>query len=631
MGADIKMMVGALTIAKWELLRSRLDLNARSLLAICGFVVLIAVIASQTSHSFMSSNIYTVALDDAGLMQILDCDARFDTLLLNSGAVESEYPNFDLLIIHGDVYVHDGEKSTAALDALNNVLKRNREITLSSYSNLNNSFPVWVTIHYMQRAESFRMPTMAQRERGDDQASGVGAGTEAGSGAWGDDSGDIAGNGQSSQETYESEIEAIIRELERSDADNSAESDGNSQTVPEDMDGYQQLASRNFFEKQTVATPSNIEPPIPFTSVIFAFIFMFPMYFVAQFYSASIMSERTNRNGEFLLVSPLKKHEIVIGKTLPYLTITIALMLGLAAYLKFTLGEVSPYAIMGDSLTILAIMLPVVLLFLSFSFISSILARSFKELTFVTVFFSTIVSGYLFFPAMFAHIHAIALISPMTLVVKVLSDDGIQAGEYLFSTLPLYCVSIATFGFGTMIFREEDLFTQKSVKSKIMGCMDIFLRGKSYIFLLTLVAIPFAYMLELMLIVLLFNIPLPYSIVVMIGLAALVEETFKSIGVYALSLKGNASPITTAVLAGSGFFLGEKLMMLVTVSTIAESVFGSVINMGSLLIYPLLLHISCVAIVSFGLRYRGYVACLLAATAVHSAYNLYLLRGFLSA
>ncbi|OEU64456.1 MAG: hypothetical protein BA870_10175 [Desulfuromonadales bacterium C00003094] len=618
-------MVGALTIAKWELLRSRLDLNARSLLAICGFVVLIAVIASQTSHSFMSSNIYTVALDDTGLMQILDCDARFDTLLLNSGAVASEYPDFDLLIIHGDVYVHDSEKSTAALDALNNVLKRNREITLSSYSDLNNSFPVWVTIHYMQRAESFRMPTMAQREQGDDQASG------AGSGAWGDDSGDSAGNGQLSHETYESEIEAIIRELERSDAGNSAESDGNSQTVPDDMDGYQQLTSRNFFEKQTIATPSNIEPPIPFTSVIFAFIFMFPMYFVAQFYSASIMSERTNRNGEFLLVSPLKKHEIVIGKTLPYLIITIVLMLGLAAYLKFTLGEVSPYAIMSDSLTILAIMLPVVLLFLSFSFISSILARSFKELTFVTVFFSTIVSGYLFFPAMFAHIHAIALISPMTLVVKVLSDDGIQSGEYLFSTLPLYCVSIATFGFGTMIFREEDLFTQKSVKSKIIDCMDIFLRGKSYIFLLTLIAIPFAYMLELMLIVLLFNIPLPYSIVVMIGLAALVEETFKSIGVYALSLKGDASPITTAVLAGSGFFLGEKLMMLVTVSTIAESVFGSVISMGSLLIYPLLLHIGCVAIVSFGLRYRGYAVCLLAATAVHSAYNLYLLRGFLSA
>lgn len=630
MGADIKMMVGALTIAKWELLRSRLDLNARSLLAICGFVVLIAVIASQTSHSFMSSNIYTVALDDAGLMQILDCDTRFDTLLLNSGAAESEYPNFDLLIIHGDVYAHDSEKSTAALDALNNVLKRNREITLSSYSDLNNSFPVWVTIHYMQRAESFRMPTMAQRERGDDQASGVGTGTEAG-GAWGDDSGDSTGNGQLSHETYDSEIDAIIRELERSDAGNSAESDENSRTVSDDMDRYQQLTRRNFFEKQTVATPSNIEPPIPFTSVIFAFIFMFPMYFVAQFYSASIMGERTNRNGEFLLVSPLRKHEIVIGKTLPYLTITIALMLGLAAYLKFTLGEVSPYVIMSDSLIILTIMLPVVLLFLSFSFISSILARSFKELTFVTVFFSTIVSGYLFFPAMFAHIHAIALISPMTLVVKVLSDDGIRSGEYLFSTLPLYCVSIATFGFGTMIFREEDLFTQKSVKSKIMDCMDIFLRGKSYIFLLTLIAIPFAYMLELMLIVLLFNIPLPYSIFAMIGLAALVEETFKSIGVYALSLKGNASPITTAVLAGSGFFLGEKLMMLVTVSAIAESVFGSVISMGSLLIYPLLLHIGCVAIVSFGLRYRGYTACLLTATAVHSAYNLYLLRGFLSA
>jgi len=74
-----------------------------------------------------------------------------------------------------------------------------------------------------------------------------------------------------------------------------------------------------------------------------------------------------------------------------------------------------------------------------------------------------------------------------------------------------------------------------------------------------------------------------------------------------------------------------KLMMLVTVASIADSVFGSVLSMGSLLLYPLLLHIGCGAIVSIGLRYKRYSVCLLAATAVHCAYNLFLLRGVIFA
>ena len=377
----------------------------------------------------------------------------------------------------------------------------------------------------------------------------------------------------------------------------------------------------------------NIEPPIPFTSVIFAFIFMFPMYFVAQFYSASIMNERTNRSGEFLLTSPLTKREIVAGKTLPYLITTIGIMFVLAMYLKYTLGSASIPEIVKNSIVIVAVMLPVVSLFLSFSLFSSILARSFKELTFVSVFFSTIVSGYLFFPAMFAHIHAIALISPMTLVVKILTGTEICLSEYLFSTVPFYCVSIATFGFATLIFREEDLFTQKTVKRKIIDCIELFLRKRSYLFLLTLIFIPFAYMFELMSIVLLFNIPLPYSIIAMVCISALIEEVLKSAGVYTLSLKGytGKQAIILAILAGSGFFVGEKLMMLVTVASIADSVFGTVLSMGSLLVYPLLLHIGCVAIVAIGLRYQRYSVCLLAATAVHVAYNFFLLRGVIFA
>ena len=630
MDTDINMMVGVFTIAKWELLRSRLDLSTRSLLAAGAFVIAIAVIATFASQSSMGSGLYTITLDDANLAQILECDDRFNILLLDSDGAREVYLNrdADILIIGGNVSAHDTEKSIAALDALKSMMKLHREITLSSYPDLNNSFPVWITIHHLEREQSFQMLAAGRSgsELESDSDDDVAGSADAGAGR------ETAGV-EDGLQAYRSGEEAIIRELARSGGADPAETDADSQTVPADMQEYRQMARRNFLEKQTVATPSNIEPPIPFASVIFAFIFMFPMYFVAQFYSASVMNERTNRSGEFLLVSPLTKREIVAGKTLPYLIITIGIMFLLAMYLKYTLGSASPSEIVKNSLIIIFIMLPVVSLFLSFSLFSSILARSFKELTFVSVFFSTIVSGYLFFPAMFAHIHAIALISPMTLVVKILTGTEITLSEYLFSTVPFYCVSIATFGFATLIFREEDLFTQKTVKRKIIDCIELFLRKRSYLFLLTLVFIPFAYMFELMSIVLLFNIPLPYSIIAMIVISALIEEVLKSAGIYTLSLKGytGKQAIILAILAGSGFFVGEKLMMLVTVASIADSVFGSVLSMGSLLVYPLLLHTGCAAIVSIGLRYQRYSVCLLAATAVHAAYNFFLLRGVIFA
>ena len=628
MDTDINMMVGVFTIAKWELLRSRLDLSTRSVIAAGGFVVAIAVIASFASQSYMGSGLYVISLDDAGLAQILECDDRFNILLLGSDDARDAYLNrgADILIISGNVSVHGTEKSIAALDALKSTMKLHREIALSSYPDLNNSFPVWITIHHLEREQSFQMLASAQSgsESDSDEDGGVAGSEGAGHGAAG-----TAGGSQA----YVSGEDAIIMELERSGAIYPDETDAGTLAPPADMQEFRQMAKRNFLEKQTVATPSNIEPPIPFTSVIFAFIFMFPMYFVAQFYSASIMNERTNRSGEFLLVSPLTRREIVAGKTLPYLITTIGIMFVLAMYLKYTLGSTSIPEIVKNSLVIVAVMIPVVSLFLSFSLFSSILARSFKELTFVSVFFSTIVSGYLFFPAMFAHIHAIALISPMTLVVKILTGTEICLSEYLFSTVPFYCVSIATFGFATLIFREEDLFTQKTVKKKIIDCIELFLRKRSYLFLLTLIFIPFAYMFELMSIVLLFNIPLPYSIIAMICISALIEEVLKSAGVYTLSLKGytGKQAIILAILAGSGFFVGEKLMMLVTVASIADSVFGTVLSMGSLLVYPLLLHIGCVAIVAIGLRYQRYSVCLLAATAVHVAYNFFLLRGVIFA
>ncbi|RQD92378.1 ABC transporter, partial [Methanosalsum natronophilum] len=75
-----------------------------------------------------------------------------------------------------------------------------------------------------------------------------------------------------------------------------------------------------------------------------------------------------------------------------------------------------------------------------------------------------------------------------------------------------------------------------------------------------------------------------------------------------------------------------KLISVITLTPIESSLFGFVMSMGPLLLLPLMLHVSATAIVGIGLYYLGhryYLVLLLAATFVHSFYNIYLLRGIL--
>jgi hypothetical protein len=87
------------------------------------------------------------------------------------------------------------------------------------------------------------------------------------------------------------------------------------------------------------------------------------------------------------------------------------------------------------------------------------------------------------------------------------------------------------------------------------------------------------------------------------------------------------------VATAAGFLLGEKLFLLAMLSQITESVFGSILflQQGALLLWmPLLLHFTGVLIVILAIRTGGrrwYLPGILAATAVHSLYNLTLVLG----
>jgi len=569
------------TIAKWELRKTRLSFSKKTLFLSLVLLILIGVVSFYISQTglHINDNIYRVVVTDPALEPILQTDDRFEVYVRDKQEAKYLFDSgFDIMIIGRKVFHHDSEKSIAALDALDRAILRYDEARLLSYNDLNNTFPVWITVINVAREQVF--PASIQRLP---------------------------------------EFEESLEETPRTTPATEVQITEETTPLPSKKELFE-VKSVSPLKEQALSTPSHFNPPIPFKAVVLSFIFIFPIYFIAQFFSSSIMEERVKRKGELLLASPVKPYQIVFGKLLPYLLTTLALVAVIAFYLR-------------GSMWMVLILLPVALIFLSTAFLGAIIARSFKELTFVLVFLSVFLSGYIFLPAMFANIHAISIISPITLAVRLLENEAVSASEYIFSTAPFYLVSILMFMFGIFIYREEDLFTQKPIKGKLLDSLHEFMKRVPFpLFFLSIALLPIAFSLQLMLIVLLFNLPVRYGMVVFILLAAFIEEVVKSAGIYtAFSRKlydaTSANALRAGVLSGAGFFAGEKLLLLVVIASIAGTAFGSAMGTG-LLLFPLLLHVTSTAAASLGLKSTGnYLFSVILATIIHSAYNLYLVRG----
>jgi RsiW-degrading membrane proteinase PrsW (M82 family) len=145
-------------------------------------------------------------------------------------------------------------------------------------------------------------------------------------------------------------------------------------------------------------------------------------------------------------------------------------------------------------------------------------------------------------------------------------------------------------------------------------------------------------MVQMMCLVLFFNLPMPLSLICLLLIAALVEEIAKGVGIYTLFVRdpGFFSAKNILIACGAtalGFLVGEKLLLFVTLAEISDSVFGSILflSLGSLWL-PFLLHFGCVLIVACCLKKwgpNGFAPGLGIAMVVHCCYNLYFILGWL--
>jgi hypothetical protein len=339
------------------------------------------------------------------------------------------------------------------------------------------------------------------------------------------------------------------------------------------------------------------------------------------------MNERTLRQGEALIASPVKPIILVFGKMLPY---AIGMLLIVSIIL---------FSVKADIAAILPLV-PVILFFLSFALFIGMVSRSYKELSFISIFFSTIATSYLFFPSIFANVHIVSLLSPVTLVVHVIDGTGYTLTDYVYSTALFYLTSIILFGICIRNFHEEQLFTEKSLLDTLALYLGTLVSNRYWylsLILISVMTIPFVFMAQMMYLVLFFNLPMPFSLILIMVLAALTEELVKAAGFVAL-VTHRYPPmswkivILASFLIGFGFLLGEKLLLFVTISQIADSIFGAALFLTlGLLWMPFLLHAGTVFCTGAVLKIWGKNALpigIVLATIVHSIYNLYLLRGW---
>jgi ABC-type Na+ efflux pump permease subunit len=592
------------TIARWEIKKS-FSLMGRNVLpvAIILFVLLVLVtgFTAQTGLH-LQDGMYRVGVEDPQIAGLIASDARFSVYRLDTPTLLANRNSFDVIITRGQASGSGTDKANAALKTLARDYGKYVNSVYNTETDLFAAYPLWIDTESVKSELSFLSTQSGQ------YISAAPARTAP------VPSGPVQ-NIPTPSPTLSITEDQLRAQLVQSNAQNSQISRYTDTLTSSGVMG-------NF------KTPSQLSPPLPFDSIILVFVFIFPLYFTSQFFMMSIMNERIERKGEILLSTPVRSSSIIIGKALPYFIGMVAICLGLTLYLKAPLEIMLP-------------LIPVIFFFLANALLIGMLSRSFKELSFISIFFSTVATSYLFFPSIFANVHVISLISPLTLIVLSIQGNAWTVTDYLYSTSLFWLTGAVLFYIAAKNFKEERLFSEKPLLTRVREFLSEILPAKYpylSLFLLSGFSIPFVFMVQMMCLVLFFNLPMPYSLVFLLLFAALIEEFAKGVGIYTMIVREPSwftwkNLVIAAGATALGFLVGEKLLLFVTLAQISDSIFGSILflSLASLWL-PLLLHFVGALIVASCLKVwgrKGFVPGLLIAMTVHCLYNLYFILGWL--
>ena len=371
--------------------------------------------------------------------------------------------------------------------------------------------------------------------------------------------------------------------------------------------------------------PSLTPPPLPFEQVLVALLYILPITFISIFFTSSFMEEKVNRRLTILLSAPVTPFQIIFGKMLPYVVFTLAAIAFIAVQTK------------ANVLLTLAIFLPTTLFIFAIYLMVPLFYRTFKDVTFMAMLVTTLTTAYLVLPAIFTDVTDLSFVSPLTLAVKMYRGEPFGWREYLFPSLPM----AAIFGFsiyaGTHLLNEEFLIGYKPISRKIGEAIYLLMsHTKLYLSvpLWSVLVVPIVYMAQIVILAFAADLPLGMTLGVTLFVSAFVEELVKSIGIVMLmdhgKIETSRQVLWYAFLSVLGFFLGEKLLVLISLTVVLQASISSVLfGTGLLLFVPLVAHFVFTTLVTL-LRAKtklSYAEALTIGATVHFLYNWYLMGG----
>jgi hypothetical protein len=238
---------------------------------------------------------------------------------------------------------------------------------------------------------------------------------------------------------------------------------------------------------------------------------------------------------------------------------------------------------------------------------------------------------------MFTNVNDLAYISPLALAVKMYRGEPFGWREYLFPSLPMSAI----FGFamfaGTRLLNEEFLMGYKPITRKVADAIYLMMaHAHPYLSvpLWSLLVIPMVYMTQMVFLAFATNLPVGLIVGAVLIASAFVEEVVKSVGIVVLAERRVVTKfrdiLLLSALSALGFLVGEKLLLLISISMVSQArVSGALFGSGLLLLIPLAAHFIFTAIITLlrtKLRFP-YALALAVGTIVHFIYNVYVMRG----
>ncbi len=571
-----------LAIAKRELQRVRGRFSGRSrpmVFMLLGVAALISAAAFRDGPN-LGQGLYHIGVAPDGP---LITDRRFDVRVIDSAHALSELDagTIDAYVAADHVSIGNTAKSQYAAGGLKRYLEQQELARLSTDYTLDQAFPLRIEVNYLTATTTggaaIETGQLAQLLPTDVSLSAV-------TGAAATPESDAAVRQQ-----LQSAANGALPEIRYDPADD-----------------------------KEIIIPSLLTPPLPFAQVLVAFIYILPVSFVSVFFVSSFMEEKINRRLTILLSAPVTPLQIILGKLLPY------------AVFSVLAGTSVTLVAGGNVLLALAILVPVILFIFAIYLMVPMLYRTFKDTTFISMLATALTTTYLIFPAVFSGVNDLAYISPLTLLVKMYRHEAFGLREYLFAVVPMAALFGLSLYAATRVLNEEYLTGYKPLYRKVSDAIFLLLnRQRPYvsIFVLSLVLIPLVYMVQLALLAMATNLPLSYALAGVLIIAAIVEEIAKSIGIVTLLdrqlVRSGRSVIALAFLSALGFLIGEKLLLLISLSVVSESLASAALFSTGALAWPLMAHFVFTTLVC-GLRARlrwRYLITVLIGAAVHVAYN----------